>query len=128
MKPITFEWVQKAEEDWHVGQMSYRSRKYPSYDAACFHAQQCAEKYLKGRLEEAGIAFPKTHDLIKLLSLVIAVEPLWAALQPLIAPLTPYAVTYRYPGFTTTKPVAKAALNSCKVVRRVVRTALGLPV
>ena len=40
MKPITLEWVSKAEEDWHVAQMSYRARKYPSYDAAVFHAQQ----------------------------------------------------------------------------------------
>ena len=128
MKPSTLEWVEKAEEDWHVAQMSYRSRKYPSYDAACFHSQQCAEKYLKGRLEEAGITFPKTHDLIKILALVITVEPLWAALQPLVAPLTPYAVAYRYPGFTTTKAVAQAALKDCGAVRRVVRTALGLPV
>ena len=58
MKPTTLEWIHKAEEDWHVAQMSYRARKYPSYDAAVFHAQQCAEKYLKARLEEAAIASP----------------------------------------------------------------------
>ena len=51
MKPTTLEWIHKAEEDWHVAQMSYRARKHPSYDAAVFHAQQCAEKYLKARLE-----------------------------------------------------------------------------
>jgi len=39
MKPTTLEWIHKAEEDWHVAQMSYRARKHPSYDAAVFHAQ-----------------------------------------------------------------------------------------
>ena len=66
MKPTTLEWIHKAEEDWHVAQMSYRARKYPSYDATVFHAQQCAEKYLKARLEEAAIGFARTHDLLML--------------------------------------------------------------
>jgi hypothetical protein len=56
MKPTTFEWIYKAVEDWHVAQMSYRARKHPSYDATVFHAQQCAVKYLKARLEEAAIS------------------------------------------------------------------------
>ncbi|MEK6321347.1 MAG: HEPN domain-containing protein [Acidobacteriota bacterium] len=41
----------------------------PIYDSACFRSQQCAEKYLKARLQEASIASGKTHDLLKLLSL-----------------------------------------------------------
>ncbi|NJL91504.1 MAG: HEPN domain-containing protein [Coleofasciculaceae cyanobacterium SM2_1_6] len=27
----------------------------PNYDAVCFHAQQCFERYLKARLQEAEI-------------------------------------------------------------------------
>jgi HEPN domain-containing protein len=46
MKISTSEWIEKAEGDWEVGQRAYRARKKPNYDAACFHAQQCAEKYL----------------------------------------------------------------------------------
>jgi len=53
MKPLTAEWVEKAEEDWVSLLRSYRARKDPSYNVACFHAQQCAEKYLKARLVEA---------------------------------------------------------------------------
>jgi HEPN domain-containing protein len=48
MKPITLEWIEKAEEDWMMMLKGYRARKSPAYNAACFHAQQCAEKYLKG--------------------------------------------------------------------------------
>lgn len=57
MKPITREWVDKAEGDYIAAQREVRARKNPVYDAACFHAQQCAEKYLKARLTEAGIRF-----------------------------------------------------------------------
>ena len=74
MKPTTLEWITKAEDDWHVAQMSYRARKHPSYDAAAFHAQQCVEKYLKARLEEATITFGRTHDLLVLHQLVLSIE------------------------------------------------------
>ena len=42
----------------------------------CFHCQQSVEKYLKARLEEAAISFPKTHDLENLLMLLLPLEPL----------------------------------------------------
>jgi len=47
MKPITLEWIDKAEGDWTSAQREHRARQRPNYDAACFHAQQYAEKYLK---------------------------------------------------------------------------------
>src|SRR4051812_27606130 len=74
MKPITLEWIDKAEGDWFSAQREARARKHPNYDAACFHAQQCAEKYLKARLQKAGLAFKKTHDLVNLLNLILPVE------------------------------------------------------
>ena len=66
MKPITKEWIAKAEGDWASALREVRARKKPNYDSACFHAQQCAEKYLKARLQEASTPFGKTHDLVKL--------------------------------------------------------------
>ena len=128
MKPSTAEWVFKAEGDWEAARQLNRQRKNPSYDAVCFHCQQSIEKYLKARLEEAGIPFPKTHDLIQLLGLTIHVEPKWTALHPYVSVLTPYAVGYRYPGLTATQADAKAAIKDCRKVRRAVRHALGLPV
>lgn len=47
MKPITREWVNKAEEDWEAARTLARKRKNPAHNAVCFHAQQSAEKYLK---------------------------------------------------------------------------------
>ena len=84
MKPITLEWVEKAEGDYASAQRELRARKSPNYDSACFHAQQCAEKYLKARLQEAEISFPKTHDLTKLLDLLLPVEPCFENLRILL--------------------------------------------
>ncbi len=128
MKPTTLEWIKKAEDDWRVALMSYRARKHPSHDAAVFHAQQCTEKYLKARLEEAGIASIRTHDLLVLHSLVMPVEPGWALLQPFLIFLNPFAVAYRYPGVSATKADAKDALKNSREVRRVIRTGFGLPI
>jgi HEPN domain-containing protein len=35
------------------------------------------EKYFKALLCEAGVAFPRTHDLAALLKLLLPLEPLW---------------------------------------------------
>lgn len=128
MKQTTSEWIHKAEEDWAVAQRSARARNHPSHDAAVFHAQQCAEKYLKARLEEASLAFARTHDLLILHQVVLPLEPTWQVLQSHLAFLNPFAVAYRYPGISATKTDAKDALTHCKEVRRVIRTTFGLPV
>jgi HEPN domain-containing protein len=128
MKPQTAEWVEKAEGDWNAALQLNRVRKNPNYDGVCFHCQQSIEKYLKARLEEAGISFSKTHDLIKLLSLAVGAEPTWVALQPVMVVLNPYAIAYRYPGFSATKSDAKETLQSCRLVRRAIRVSLGLSV
>jgi HEPN domain-containing protein len=128
MKPQTAEWVGKAEGDWNAANQLNRVRKNPNYDGVCFHCQQSAEKYLKARLEEAGITFARTHDLLVLHQLVLQAEPSWQGLQPPLISLNPFAVGYRYPGLTATKADAKAAIKDCKEVRRVIRMAFGLPV
>ncbi len=128
MKPITAEWIDKADGDWITAQRELRARKMPNYDSACFHAQQCAEKYLKAKLVEENIAFSKTHDLVYLLKLLLPIEPGWASLRPHLTPLNAYAVLYRYPGNDAVKTEAKDAMKDCREVRRVVRLSLGLPV
>ena len=61
------DWVAKAEEDFAVVRTLSRTRRPVLNDAVCFHAQQCAEKYLKALLTRDHVAFPKTHDLLDLL-------------------------------------------------------------
>ena len=95
-------------------------------DAACFHCQQCVEKYLKARLLEAGIGFPRTHDLLQLLTACLPVEPLWSAYSKVADGMTDYAVDFRYPGHSATLREAKLALKHCRYLRAEARRSLGL--
>ncbi len=92
----------------------------------CFHAQQCVEKYLKARLNEASLPIPKTHDLEQLLNQTFAVEPLWAAFRSAFKRLTDTAVLPRYPGNVFTKVEAQRALKTCKTFREDARLIFGL--
>ena len=121
MKPSTREWVDKAEADFATAGRELRARRQPNFDAACFHAQQCVEKYLKARLVEADISFPKTHDLEALLDLILPQEPLWEALRPKLNDLTSFAITFRYPGESATREMAKTAVSDCQAIRRQIK-------
>jgi len=98
MTPLTKEWVDKAEGDFASLVREIRARKSPIHDSACFQAQQCAEKYLKARLNESSVAYSRTHDLLALLALTLSIEPSWTTLAPNLAALNPYGVRFRYPG------------------------------
>jgi HEPN domain-containing protein len=125
MKRITREWIDKTEGDFATAQRELIAQTDPNYDAVCFHSQQCAEKLLKARLQEADIAFMKIHDLTVLLDLVISTHPTWETLRSKLHPLTVYAVEYRYPGESSDESEALEAFEACRKVRSVVRTALG---
>ena len=98
MTRLTLEWTAKAEGDFHSCLRESRARKHPNYDSACFHAQQSVEKYLKARLQEAGLPVPKTHNLEELLRRLLPIEPQWASRKPTLVQLGNYAVMFRYPG------------------------------
>jgi HEPN domain-containing protein len=78
----------------------------PNYDAVCFHAQQCIEKYLKACLQEENIAFTKTHDLSVLLNLFLPIQPDWERLRPALEALTTFAIEFRYPGVSANQAIA----------------------
>ena len=126
MKPLTHEWIAKAEGDYRTACREWRVRRLPNYDAVCFHTQQATEKYLKARLQDADIAFEKTHNLIRLLDLVLAVEPTWDAFRPDLGVLNQFAVAFRYPGESAQKTNAAQAMNICKALRGEVRAILCL--
>ena len=126
MKPSTREWVEKAESDYQLALALSRRRKLVFHDQQCFHCQQSAEKYLKARLEEADILPPKTHDLTRLLGLLLPLEPLWKALASACASLSDFAVEFRYPGDKANANQAKKALRDAKVIRQEARESLGL--
>ena len=126
MLPTTREWVLKAEGDYDVVLLLLRSRKRGRHDPTCFHAQQCVEKYLKGRLTEAAIPFAKTHDLDELLNLALPVERRWTAFSGQFGVMSLYAVLPRYPGMTVSVADARTAVATCRRFRTLARQSLGL--
>src|SRR5215216_2778931 len=97
MKRATREWVKKAEADFR-GAASLARQTPPLHDLVCFHAQRCAEKYLKALLEGLGIAVAKTHDLDKLLTVLRPHHPDLGSTRRGLRFLTEFAVDTRYPG------------------------------
>lgn len=126
MKPITSEWIIKEEGDFATAERELNATGRPNYDAVCFHAQQCVEKYLKAFLQEANISFPRTHDLADLLASALSLEPTWTSLTPDLNALSAFAVEYRYPGESADLTEAREAFQKCRNVRGVIRRALNL--
>lgn len=126
MNPLVAEWVEKAEGDYASALREVRARKSPNFDSACFHSQQCVEKYLKGILQSENIPFAKTHDLCSLLDTCIRKHPLWEAFRPDLDMLTEYAVAFRYPGLSADRDKAKRAVALVTRLRNEFRLALSL--
>ena len=107
--------VRKAESDLLAMNASLNAG---ALDAACFHAQQAAEKYLKSFLASKDVAFPHTHNLSKLLDACAAIDPSLRELLEPASTLTPYAVELRYDfEFWPTKEAAQEARTAAIAVR-----------
>ncbi len=126
MKPIAAEWIAKAEGDFAMMERECKVQDKANYDGICFHAQQCAEKYLKARLCEADIPFSKIHDLVALLEQVIVAETAWETFRQDLAYLSDFAVTFRYPGESADRESALDAQSRCRIFRNAARKSLGL--
>ena len=126
MNPLTREWAQKAERDYAAIAL-HQQTEDPDFDIICFHVQQCIEKYLKAWLQEANIPYPRSHDLLALLGLIVPTVPSWQAWQSDFSVIAPYAVEFRYPGTSATAENAEQATRVCTEVRQAVRAELKLP-
>jgi HEPN domain-containing protein len=118
-------WVERAEEDYAIAAVSLRRTKIWTY-GACFHAQQCAEKYLKAILVTLDQPFPKVHDLLALNTLCEQAGVLTGFDPNRLDTLSAYAVRVRYPGDDPSPDEARQAVEIAKWVRRLARTWLGI--
>ncbi len=121
MTPLAAEWVAKAEGDYATARREPRARRQPNFDAVCFHAQQCAEKYLKALLQEWRLPIPRTHNLEALAKPLLSAHPSLATAEAALRTLGAYAVESRYPGTSADRTLAKEALGLCTDIRRVCR-------
>jgi HEPN domain-containing protein len=120
MKPETVEWVTKADADLATARREAAVDDTPNYDAVCFHAQQCAEKYLKAILVEDNLRVPRIHDLEALVNLL---SGQYQELQGILRHariLSAMAVEVRYPGMTADEDDASEALKSATAIREAV--------
>ncbi len=125
MKVDTREWVKKAEDDFRAAlYLQLKAREFR--DQIAFHCQQAAEKYLKSLLEEVGALIPKTHNLSDLLVLLLNNHSHLKRLNRGMTFLSRFAVTFRYPGESTSQRQVVAALRWAAKVRAEVRTILKL--
>ncbi|GIV99151.1 HEPN domain-containing protein [Roseiflexus sp.] len=119
------DWVAKAEGDLDMARRALRG-KMRHTDAAVFHAQQCAEKYLKALLIAGTITFPKTHDLTILRHLCISNGIPVNVDEPALDFLSGYAVNARYPGAEPSLEEAREAIAIARSVRAFARRWLGV--
>ncbi|HKS23256.1 MAG TPA: HEPN domain-containing protein [Thermoanaerobaculia bacterium] len=123
MKPLTSEWIGKADADLATAQREQAADE-PNYDAVCFHAQQCAEKYVKAQLVESGVRPPRMHDLSVLANLLGPTDSLSSDLQPDLDWLTTLAVEIRYPGASANAEDAARAVAIAARIRAIARSSL----
>jgi len=126
MKDLTAEWVKKAEEDFRVMAREARVIDQPSFDAVCFHAQQCIEKYAKAFLQERNIEFERVHDMAYLHSTCAAVDPEFDPYNVDFKLLDDYSVDIRYPDDWAAENDAREAVVVASRLREFIRRKLGL--
>jgi HEPN domain-containing protein len=124
MNELTKEWVDKAEADFYSADLLLHAGEFPLSEPACFHCQQCAEKYLKAYLQESQVNFERKHDLMPLLSLCVSLEKDFESLKEDLQELDRYAVVVRYPGVMLKPEMAESALKAAERVRLFVRRKL----
>jgi HEPN domain-containing protein len=126
MNELTKEWVDKAEADYYSADLLLHAGEYPLSEPACFHCQQCAEKYLKAYLQDNQANFERKHDLMPLLALCVSLDEDFQFLKEGLQELDRYAVVVRYPGVMIKVETAESALKTTENVRQFVRRKLKL--
>jgi HEPN domain-containing protein len=121
----TKSWLRKAASDLRAAIHELQADP-PLLDDIVFHAQQAAEKTLKGFLAWHDQPFRRTHDLVEIGQACVEID---SSLEPLLrraAPLTEYAWKFRYPGEPEepSEDEAKAALGVAREVYDAILTRL----
>jgi len=90
-------WIQKADHD-HRAAQALLDQTPSITDAAAFHCQQAVEKLLKAYPCSRGAELEPTHDLRVLANICAEHDAAFETLRDTVAPLTAFAVRFRYPG------------------------------
>lgn len=117
-------WLQKGNEDLDVARLIQQKKKV--YWAACFHAQQAAEKFLKAFLVSVNMPPPKTHDLVDIAKRCAKHEPSFTFLMDFCVRLIPYSVQARYVDeIVISAADARKAIKAAEEIRTFVLNKVG---
>jgi HEPN domain-containing protein len=119
----TKSWFAKAASDLRAASHELTAVP-PLTDDIVFHAQQAAEKAMKGYLSWHDQPFRKTHDLAEIGRQCAAMD---VSLEPLLKrteSLTVYAWAFRYPG-DAENPSAEESQVALAVAREIVEAILA---
>ena len=89
------EWQEKADEDFESGEILLKHNGAPA--SIAFHAQQGAEKYLKGFIVFHGGTFEKTHHLDELVAECKKLDASFEDFVDETSTLNDYYIEARYP-------------------------------
>jgi HEPN domain-containing protein len=119
------QWLVYGDEDLRLARHGLTLPADQPFRLIAYHAQQCAEKYLKGYLVFHQIDFPYTHNISRLVEMCSEQGLEGETLQD-AEELSPFAITARYPGEgeEVTEEEALRAIDIAARVREVVKESL----
>lgn len=118
---IIRQWIEMAKHDLLNIDNNLAAQQIPG-DTVCFHAQQCAEKYLKALLISKGVEVPRTHDLRLLLQRIPSGVSLGVDIAKTLQ-LNRYTIEARYPG--DWEPITREEGERAVALARQVRDAVN---
>ncbi|MDP4011529.1 MAG: HEPN domain-containing protein [Candidatus Roizmanbacteria bacterium] len=115
------EWFAIADDDLAYANVGLKEDDF--YSLIAFHAQQAAEKYLKGFLVLHGIKPLYSHDLSILIKECAKLDPTFTEIASEADILSPFAVDIRYPVYYSSISSAQAnkAVSCAEVVKIFIR-------
>ena len=90
------QWLSRARMDLNTAQAALAFQR-PEPAAACFHCQQAVEKSLKAFLVFQAVEFEWSHRIEYLVNLCVEQDKTFEQIRNSAAPLSDYAVRFRYP-------------------------------
>ena len=108
----------KADQDLEMARRAMTPGN-PLPAMACYHAQQCAEKYLKGFLISRSHRFNFVHDLFYLVQECAKIQPAFSELELAAETLGMYGAAVRYPTEDFVDPDEEEACEAVKLAEQV---------
>jgi len=112
----TKNWLEIAKKDLEADHQLLSKDEFSAQ--VCFFAQQAAEKAIKGFLVWQQLRFKKEHDIRYLGNIALQKDNSLQSVIDEAATLSPFAVTFRYPG-ESVDPSVEDAKEALAIARKV---------